>query len=78
MSMLENPKPFEEWMFQNAEGVETFSRDKMLEKAFNDGIKIGEDKISKHIVELQKTNGALTDRVKNSAGCIFWWSDFLR
>ena len=37
MSMLENPTPFEEWMFQNAEGVETFPRDKMLEKAFNDG-----------------------------------------
>ena len=37
MSMLENPTPFEKWMFQNAEGVETFPRDKMLEKAFNDG-----------------------------------------
>ena len=61
--MLENPTPFEEWMFQNAEGVETYPKDKMLEKAFNDGMKIGEDKISKHILELQKTNGSLTDRV---------------
>ena len=63
MSMLENPTPFEKWMFQNAEGVETFPRDKMLEKAFNDGMKIGEDKISKNVLELQADKGRLTDEV---------------
>ena len=66
MSMLENPTPFEKWMFQNAEGVETYPKDKMLEKAFNDGKKIGEDKISKHILELQADKGRLTDENKQA------------
>ena len=82
MSMLENPTPFEKWMFQNAEGVETFPRDKMLEKAFNDGIKIGEDKISQHILELQADKGRLTDEVRDLKNDIemrkLWAENYIR
>ena len=66
MSMLENPTLFEKWEFQNAEGIETYPKRKMLEIAFNDGIKVGRE-------ELEPT----LKKLRMCANCAKWNTDEL-